>query len=73
MYELREHPHTLMECPNCSKRALVRNNSEGYVCLWCNFHREIPHRRHRALSPARSNSGVFFFIIAAIIFGLIIL
>lgn len=70
MYDLKEHSHTLMECPNCGKRALAQTSSERYECLWCNFYRDLAHR-HGLSRSGRFDGGLFFAIIAAVVVGLI--
>lgn len=70
MYELRDHSPTLLECPNCGKRALAQTSSERYECLWCNFHRDLSHR-HGITRGGRFDGGLFFFVAVAVCVGLI--
>jgi len=34
-------PDHLMECPECGKRALVKQNNTIYQCLCCRFRRDV--------------------------------
>jgi hypothetical protein len=34
-------PDHLMECPDCGKRALVKQNNTIYQCLCCRFRRDV--------------------------------
>ena len=71
MYESRDNSHVLCECPNCGRRALAQISNERYECLWCDFYRDLSHR-HGLIRTGRGNGGAFFFILIAVIIGLLI-
>lgn len=72
MFELREHVHTLHECPNCGRRALAQVSSERYECLWCNFYRDLSQPRG-IIRPGRMDGGLFLIIVFTVIVGLVLL
>lgn len=71
MNNFRDHFHVLYECPKCGRHALTKVSSERYECLWCNFHRDLSHRRGIA-HTGRVDGGAFFFILTSVIIGLFI-
>jgi ribosomal protein L37AE/L43A len=48
-----------LECPRCSKHAVVSVREGVYQCLHCNFSRKLPTQD--TAEAAGSNSGALFF------------
>lgn len=71
MNNFHEQLHVLYECPKCGRHALTKISSERYECLWCNFHRNLSHR-YGVTRPGRFDGGAFFFVLIAVIVGLIV-
>lgn len=42
-----------LECPKCSKKAVVQRTSDLYVCLSCDFKRDLSK-----LAPSKSDSDL---------------
>ncbi len=55
----------LMDCPNCGRKCLVRQNNDIYQCLCCSFRRNLSE-------PSLDNVFIwviFAFVVVTLLFG----
>lgn len=62
--ELQSSKHSLPECPNCGRNALVQPSRDRYHCLWCGFKRDLSE-------PEWETSLVLFLLALAIVMAVV--
>jgi uncharacterized protein (DUF983 family) len=56
-------PDHLMECPDCGKRALVKQNNTIYQCLSCRFRRDVSDAGWNDTSVGFLTIVMIFFVV----------